>query len=164
MAAPDSANPPGSDHRTSLLLVLGAGVLCVGVAPLLGWFSGGAGVARAAGAGAASAAVGGLAGWAVVVLASGRGAPVMAGPMLGLLARVVVTGVCVGFAMLGLGLARQPLLLAALFGYLVLMATESVLLYRFASSAGSRDRHTATTATQDAEQALKQDPQDPQDP
>lgn len=154
MASTAPANPTAPDPRKSLLLVLAVGVLCGVLASLAGWFSGGEAVARAAGAGAACAAVGGIVAWAVVALVSGPGASAMTGPMIGLMVRVAVTGVCVGFVVLALGFDRGPVLFAALFGYLMLMATESVLLYRFASSAKPSGRHTPT---HDAEQAVKHD-------
>ncbi len=111
----------------SLLVVLGSW----GVGSI--W---GPGVATAATAGGASAAVGGVIAWVFVGLMTGPGASVSAGPMVGMMVRLVVTGAGAGLCWLGLGLEKRPVLIAALLSYLVLMATEATFLYRSQSTPG----------------------------
>ena len=147
-AAP--ASSAASTSRGVLLLVavsLAGLAVCVGT----GWGVGGQDVALAAGAGMASAAVGGLVAWFVLCAHHATGRSVAMGPTLGLAVRLGVTGAGVGLAILGFGMQRKPVLFAAMFGYLVLMATESILLYRFASSSG-RDTRSPL------DQSAKQDP------
>jgi len=132
--SPQSANPTALPHGKLLALIVVICVVCSAAAFGAGWVSGGQLIANAALVGMAAAAAGGLVAWAVVALLSGPGASVMAAPMLGLMVRLVVTGAGVGLAVLGFGFEKRPVLFAALFGYLVLMATETILLYRFASS------------------------------
>lgn len=140
--SPQSASPTQVPHGKSLALILCASVVCVGLSFGVGWLVGEQAVAVAALVGAVAAAAGGLIAWAVVALMAGPGASVTTVPMLGLIVRLGVTGACVGLAVLGLGFDKQPVLFAALFGYIVLMATETILLYRFASC----DRSDARSA------------------
>lgn len=120
-------------HGKSLALILLISVVCSVLAFGVGWLQGGQLVAMAALVGMLSAATGGLVAWAVVALLAGANSAVMAVPMLGLMVRVVVTGAGVALAVTGFGFEKRPVLFAALFGYLVLMAMETILLYRFAS-------------------------------
>ena len=135
MAADLSTNVQPVPHGKALALILAVSTVGVALCGGAGWLAGGQQMALHAGVGMLAAAAGGLFAWAVLGLLSGPGASVMAGPTTGLMVRLVVTGAGVGFAVIGLGFDRRPVLFAALFGYLVLMATETVLLYRFASSA-----------------------------
>ena len=152
--SPQSAVPSHVPHGKSLALILAASVVCAGLSFGVGWLVGQQAVAVAALMGAVAAAAGGLVAWAVVALMVGPNSAAMAVPMLGLMVRLAVTGAGVGLAVLGLGFERRPVLFAALFGYLVLMAMETILLYRFASSASPSGR---PTETKDAEQAAEQD-------
>lgn len=136
------ATPKAIPHGKSLALIVAAGVVCAGLSFGVGWVVDGQHMAVAALVGAAAAAAGGLVAWLFLVLMVGPHTPVTAIPTLGLMVRLVVTGACVGLAVLGLGFEKKPVLFAALFGYLVLMATETILLYRFASSGRSETRST----------------------
>ncbi|MEM9346747.1 MAG: hypothetical protein AAGB26_09045 [Planctomycetota bacterium] len=124
----------------SLALVVVASVVCAGLSFGVGWLVGGQQVALASLVGAVAAAAAGLVAWGLIALMVGPHTPVTAISTLGLLIRLVVTGAGVGLAVLGLGFDKKPVLFAALFGYLVLMATETILLYRFASSDRSETR------------------------
>ncbi|MBX2852246.1 MAG: hypothetical protein KTR15_10920 [Phycisphaeraceae bacterium] len=128
------ASPTQVPHGKSLALIIAAGVVCAGLSFGVGWLVGQQPVAIAALVGAVAAAAGGLVAWGVVALMTGPNTAVMAVPMLGLMVRLGVTGAGVGLAVLGLGFEKRPVLFAALFGYVVLMAMETILLYRFASS------------------------------
>ena len=138
--APSTTTPVS--HGRSLALVVAVCVVGLGLAVAAGWLIGGQELAMAAGAGMLAAAVGGLAAWAVVALTATPNSPVMAAPMLGLMVRLVVTGMGVALFVMGMGLDRRPVLFAALFGYITLMAMETILLYRFASC----DRPNARSA------------------
>ncbi len=136
-SSPQPVSPAVSQavpHGKSLALIVLVSVVCCVLAFGVGWLQGGQNVAIAALVGMVSAAVGGLVAWAVVALLAGPGSATAAGPMLGLMVRLVVTGAGVGLMVVGFGFEKRPVLLAALFGYLVLMAMETILLYRFASS------------------------------
>ncbi|MEO0475373.1 MAG: hypothetical protein AAF085_05270 [Planctomycetota bacterium] len=132
--SPQPATRPAMPHGKSLALIIVASVVCGGLSFGVGWLVGGQQVALAALVGAVAAAVGGLVAWAVLALMTGPNTPVTAVPTLGLMVRLGATGAGVGLAVLGLGFEKRPVLFAALFGYLVLMAVETILLYRFASS------------------------------
>ncbi|MEM1356025.1 MAG: hypothetical protein AAGC44_15580 [Planctomycetota bacterium] len=135
-----TTSPPHPDtpqtvrHGKSLALIAVASVICMGLSFGFGLALDGKQAGVEALAGTISAALGGLGAWAMVALASGPGGSVLAAPVVGLMVRLVVTGAGVGLATVGLGFEQRPVLFAALFGYLVLMATETILLYRFASS------------------------------
>ena len=131
--SPQSVSPRQVPHGKSLALILAASVVCSGLSFGVGWLVGEQSVAVAALVGAVAAAAGGLVAWAVVALMAGPSAAVSAVPMLGLMVRLGVTGAGVGLVVLGLGFEKRPVLFAALFGYIVLMALETILLYRFAS-------------------------------
>ena len=113
------------------LVTLSLGGLAVCVA--LGYWSGGAPTAYAAGMGMAAAVVGGVAGMLVITFTGKPGDLPAATPMLAMTVRLFVTAAAVGFAVLGLQLPHRPVLFAALFGYLCLMAVEVAMLYRLAS-------------------------------
>ena len=136
------ATPQAVPHGKSLALIVLVSVVCCVLAFGVGWMQGGQFVAVSALVGMVSAAVGGLVAWAIVAMASGPNAAVTAAPMLGLMVRLVVTGACVGLMVVGFGFEKRPVLFAALFGYLVLMAMETILLYRFASSSRADARPT----------------------
>ncbi|MFK7788748.1 MAG: hypothetical protein AB8C95_04535 [Phycisphaeraceae bacterium] len=123
-----------------MALIVMVSVVCCVLAFGVGWMQGGQFVAMSALVGMVSAAAGGLAAWAIVAMASGPNVPVTAAPMLGLMVRLVVTGAGVGLMVVVFGFEKRPALFAALFGYLVLMAMETILLYRFASSSRSDAR------------------------
>ena len=133
-SSPQPANASAVPHGKSLAVIIAASVVCAGLSLGVGWLVGGQQAALAALVGAAAAGVGGLVAWAVLALMVGPNTPVTAVPTLGLMVRLGATGAGVGLAVLGLGFEKRPVLFAALFGYLVLMATETILLYRFASS------------------------------
>lgn len=132
--SPQSATHAQVPHGKSLALILVVSVACCLLAFGVGWLAGGQMIAMSALVGMTSAAVGGLVAWAVMALMAGPNSAALAGPMLGLMVRLVVTGAGVGFAVMVFGFEKRPVLLAAMFGYLVLMAMETILLYRFASS------------------------------
>jgi hypothetical protein len=140
--SPQSASQTQAPHGKSLALILAASVVCAGLSFGVGWLVGQQPMAVAALVGAIAAAAGGLVAWAVVALMTGPNTAVMAVPMLGLMVRLGVTGAGVGLAVLGLGFEKRPVLFAALFGYVVLMAMETILLYRFASSDRQEVRST----------------------
>ena len=127
------AHTPRDSRAAETLLLAGAGLLGLVVCGGAGWIAGGADTAWAAGLGMAVAAVGGGIGWFAVTLLNRGGAPITAAPMLGMAVRLLVTAAGVGFLVLGAEMPRKPVLFAALFGYLLMMAAETVLLYRFAS-------------------------------
>lgn len=140
--SPQSAGPTQVPHGRSLAMILVISVVCSAMAFGVGWAQGGQPVAVEALVGMLAAAAGGLVAWAVVALMSGPNTAVMAGPMLGLMVRLGVTGAGVGLAVVGFGFEKRPVMFAALFGYLVLMALETILLYRFASSGRQERRPT----------------------
>jgi len=116
-----------------VLLLVGLSAAGLALCAAAGGIAGGLDTALAAAAGMLAAVVGGLAGGLAVTLLNRAQAPVTAAPMLGMAVRMLVTTASVGFAILGVELARKPVLFAALFGYLLMMAAEAFLLYRFAS-------------------------------
>lgn len=123
-------------------MIVAVSVVCCVLSLGAGWVQGGQFVAVSALLGMVSAAAGGLVAWVIVAMMSGPNAPVTAAPMLGLMVRLVVTGAGVGLLVAVFGFEKRPVLFAALFGYLVLMATETILLYRFASCSRSDARPT----------------------
>lgn len=150
MTLAHSSQPTSVSHSKSLVLILVVCLVCLGLAIAVGFGVGGQAMAAQAGAGMLAAAVGGLVAWAVVAFLVGPNSAVMAVPMLGLMVRLFVTAAGVGFLVMGFGFEKRPVLFAALFGYLVLMATETILLYRFASSSRPVERPMpAESANQD---------------
>jgi hypothetical protein len=152
--SPQSVSVATLSHGKSLALISAISLVCGALAFGVGWLQGGQSVAVEALVGMACAAAGAWVAWAIVALTDGPNTAATAAPMLGLMVRVFVTGAAVGFAVVGFGFDKRPVLFAALFGYLVLMATETILLYRFASYAGPSGRPSETT---DAEQATEPD-------
>lgn len=134
--------PQPVPHGKSLAMIALVSVVCCAIAFGVGWMQGGRFVAMSALVGMVSAAAGGLVAWAIVAMMAGPNSPVTAAPMLGLMARLVVTGAVVGLVVVEFGFEKRPVLFAALFGYIVLMAMETILLYRFASSSRSDGRPT----------------------
>ncbi|MEM6260598.1 MAG: hypothetical protein AAGI37_20295 [Planctomycetota bacterium] len=132
--SPQPVAAASASHGKSLAYIVGACVVCIGLSFGVGWLVGGPQVALASLVGAVASSAGGLVAWGLIALIAGPHTAVTAIPTLGLMIRLVVTGAGVGLAVLGLGFEQRPVLFAALFGYLVLMATETILLYRFASS------------------------------
>ena len=148
--SPQPAAQPSVPHGKSLALIVAASVACAGLSFGVGHLVDGQQVALAALVGAVAAAAGGLFAWGFIALMVGPATPVTAVPTLGLMIRLVVTGAGVALAVLGLGFEKRPVLFAALFGYLVLMATETILLYRFASSGRPEARSTPAESDPEA--------------
>lgn len=114
--------------------MLGAlSVVCLVGAWGLGWLLGGADTAWQALAGMGAALVGGWVSWVFVSMIEASGGPVMAVPMVGMMGRLVVTGLGVALLVRAAGMDARTLLFSAVFGYLALMACEVILLYRAAS-------------------------------
>lgn len=132
--SPQPPTPAQVPHGKGLAIILAASVLCAALSFGVGWLVGQQAVAVAALVGTMAAAAGGLVAWGFVALMAGPNSAVTVVSMLGLMIRLGATGACVGLAVLGFGFEKRPVLFAALFGYLVLMAMETILLYRFASS------------------------------
>lgn len=150
MLNPVAPNPMPAAHVSplgELGVLAGIGVFGLAVAGVAGWLVSGEETAIAGAAGAGAAVVGGFAGWAGVTLLNRGHAQITAAPMLGMLIRLGVTAAVAGFCVLGLELERKPVLFGALFGYLLMMAAETYLLYRFASRQRNDLRSTADTAS-----------------
>lgn len=133
----DAAAHPASPRRHHRLApVLGMIALGFAVCVPVGWLRGGAAAALAAAAGMAAAALGGLAGWAVLRFKPpgkpGDSPAAAALPATG--ARLAVTAAAAAMFWAALDLDHRPMVLAALLGYLLLMAAEVALLYGSAST------------------------------
>ncbi len=111
-----------------------ASLLGLAVTVPLGYLAGGPGAAAHAAVGMAAAILGGVAAALVIALTSRPGRVAVATPTLAMVVRLAVTAAAVGFAVLGLRLPQRPVLFAALFGYLCLMAAEVAMVYRLASA------------------------------
>lgn len=152
--SPQPAATTGFSQARSLAVVIASGLVCAGISLGIGYAIGGKDVGVAALVGGLSAAAGGVVALVGVALLSGPGSSAMAGPMLGMMVRLGATGACVGLAVIGFGFEQRPVLLAAMFGYLVLMAVETKLLYLYASSHRPGGR---PTPQQSADQAADRD-------
>lgn len=129
----DSLEAPRDSRAGEVLLIAGLGVAGLVVCGAAGWVAGQAETAIATTAGMFAAIVGGVVGWFAVTLLNRGNAPITAAPMMGMVIRLLVTAAGVGFCVLGAELERKPVIFSALFGYLLMMAAETYLLYRFAS-------------------------------
>ena len=127
--SPASPTPPA---RPAPWLTL-ASLLGLAVTVPLGYLAGGPATAAHAAVGMGAAILGGVAAALVIALTSRPGHVAAATPTLAMVVRLAVTAAAVGFAIRGLNLPQRPVLFAALFGYLCLMAAEVAMLYRLAS-------------------------------
>lgn len=156
-AAPSPMPTANASPLGEVLVLTGIGVFGLAVAGAGGWLAQGQGSAVAGAAGAAAAVIGGFAGWAGVTLLNRGQAPITAAPMLGMMIRLVVTAAVAGFCVLGLGLEQKPVLFGALFGYLLMMAAETYLLYRFAFRHRNDSRSASHTTADTASAGLRQE-------
>ena len=111
-----------------------ASLLGLAVTVPLGYLVGGLHTAAHAAVGMAAAILGGVAAALVIALTSRPGHVAAATPTLAMVVRLVVTAAAVAFVIIGLEWPPRPVLFAALFGYLCLMAAEVAMVYRLASS------------------------------